>query len=93
VSWGAGPRASQCLVIAAKARAALHGRYHADCDDVAAVALPVMRHRVLTNFTAEADGVGPDEVICRLLESVSTEPDKNAKHGKLPELLGPTDAS
>ncbi|MEZ6073033.1 MAG: MoxR family ATPase [Pirellulales bacterium] len=92
VSWGAGPRASQYLVVAAKARAALHGRYHADCDDVAAVALPVLRHRVLTNFTAEADGVGPDDVIRRLVESISTDPDKNAKHGRLSELLGPADA-
>jgi len=51
VSWGAGPRASQYLTLGAKARAVLHGRYHATCEDVRAVALPVLRHRIMTNFT------------------------------------------
>ena len=57
VSWGAGPRASQYLILGAKARAALYGRNYATTEDVAAVALPVLRHRILTNFNAEADGV------------------------------------
>ena len=56
VEWGAGPRASQYLVLGAKARAALDGRPMADLDDVRAVALPVLRHRVVTNFAAEAAG-------------------------------------
>ena len=55
VSWGAGPRASQYLVLGAKARAALYGRYYATSEDVAAVALPVLRHRILTNFNADAE--------------------------------------
>lgn len=73
LSWGAGPRASQFLVLAAKARAALQGRHCVEMDDLRAVAKPVLRHRIVTNFNAEADGVTPDNVIDRLLESTSAE--------------------
>jgi len=66
VSWGAGPRASQYLVLGAKARAVLHGRFHATCEDIRAVAAPVLRHRIVTNFNAEADGVKPDDIVNRL---------------------------
>ena len=68
VSWGAGPRASQYLILGAKARAILNGRYHATTDDVKAVALPVLRHRVITNFNAESEGVTSESLIKRLLE-------------------------
>ncbi|MCA8921255.1 MAG: MoxR family ATPase [Planctomycetes bacterium] len=68
VSWGAGPRASQYLILAAKARAVVQGRYHVTMDDVRAAALPVLRHRILCNFAAEAEGVTPDTVIEKLLE-------------------------
>ena len=68
VSWGAGPRAGISLVTAAKARAVLYGRYHATTADVAAVAHPVLRHRVLTTFNAEAAGVKSDKIIAMLLE-------------------------
>jgi len=68
VSWGAGPRAGISLVTAAKARAVLYGRYHATTADVAAVAHPVLRHRVLTTFNAEAAGVKSDKIISMLLE-------------------------
>ncbi len=67
VEWGAGPRASQYLVLGAKARAALAGRPLADLDDVRAVALPVLRHRVVTNFAAEAAGRSNDDVVRELL--------------------------
>jgi MoxR-like ATPase len=67
VSWGAGPRATQYLVLGAKARAALHGRYHASVEDVQAVAHSVLRHRILTNFNAEAEGIDSDRIIDRLL--------------------------
>jgi len=67
VSWGAGPRASQALILAAKARAALSGRPAAYVDDVRALAEPVLRHRVLTNFHAEAEGVDSRKVIAELL--------------------------
>ena len=68
VSWGAGPRAGISLVTAAKARAVLYGRTHATTADVAAVAHPVLRHRVLTTFNAEAAGVKSDKIISMLLE-------------------------
>jgi MoxR-like ATPase len=70
VRWGAGPRAGQALLLGAKARALLDGRVVAAPDDVAAVALPVLRHRVLVNFEAEADGVDADAIVGRLLEAV-----------------------
>ena len=70
VRWGAGPRAGQYLILGAKARAILKGRYNASCEDVKAVAPAVLRHRVLTNFHAEAEGVDTDTVIQRLIETV-----------------------
>jgi MoxR-like ATPase len=68
LSWGAGPRASQMLVLGAKARAVIAGRHHVSMEDVRAVAKPVLRHRLLTNFAAEAEGVSTDAVIEKLLE-------------------------
>ncbi|MFO8014140.1 MAG: MoxR family ATPase [Phycisphaerae bacterium] len=70
VQWGAGPRCGIYLILAAKARAILHGRYHATTDDVRAMALPVMRHRVITTFNAEAAGISPDQVVERLLAEI-----------------------
>ncbi len=70
VRWGAGPRASQYLVLAAKARAALCGRYCVTSEDIQAVALPVLRHRIINNFNAEADGVTTDAIVEHLLEEV-----------------------
>ena len=63
VSWGAGPRASQYLVLGAKARAAMDGRPIPDLDDVNSVAVPVLRHRLVVNFRAEAEGVTPERLI------------------------------
>jgi len=63
VAWGAGPRATQSLVLAAKARAILQGRYYVSTGDIEAVAHPVLRHRIITNFNAEADGVSSDDII------------------------------
>ncbi len=78
VLWGAGPRASQYLVLGAKARAVLQGRDFATHDDIRAVALPVLRHRLKTNFNAEAEGITPDEIVRRLIELVPEIPeDKN----------------
>ena len=68
VGWGAGPRAGISLISAAKAHAVLRGRYHATTGDVAAVAAPVLRHRVLTTFNAEAAGISSDDVIQRLIK-------------------------
>ena len=68
LAWGAGPRASQYLILGAKARAVLYGRNHVSAEDVQAVAYPVLRHRILTNFSAEAEGVSPEAIIDRLVE-------------------------
>jgi MoxR-like ATPase len=68
VQWGAGPRAGIFLITAAKARAIVHGRYHATTSDVTAVALPVLRHRVLTTFNAEAAGISSDQIVKMLLQ-------------------------
>jgi MoxR-like ATPase len=73
VSWGAGPRASQNLIMAGKARAVLAGRTHVTVDDIAKVAHPVLRHRLMTNFNAQADGITTDDVIDRLLDSVKLD--------------------
>lgn len=69
VAWGAGPRASQYLILGAKAWAALDGRYSPNFDDVRYVVHPVLRHRVITNFAAEADGIASDHIINELLKS------------------------
>jgi MoxR-like ATPase len=70
VSWGAGPRASQFLVLGAKTRAVLRGRFAPGIEDVQAVAASVLRHRIVTNFTAEAEGVKPDRIIADLLKGI-----------------------
>jgi MoxR-like ATPase len=73
VAWGAGPRASQHLVLAGKARAILKGRYYVSTDDIRGVAHPVLRHRILTNFNAEAEGMRSDDIVDRLLEVVPAD--------------------
>ena len=70
VKWGAGLRASQALVRGAKARALMHGRYHVSVKDIQALAKPILRHRIMTNFYAESERITPDKVIERLLETV-----------------------
>jgi MoxR-like ATPase len=72
VSWGAGPRASQSLILAAKARAVLDGRYAASIDDVIFASVPVLRHRVVTSFNAEAEGVSAVDLVQRLIDETST---------------------
>jgi MoxR-like ATPase len=67
LTWGAGPRASQYMILGAKTRAVLHGRYAPGIEDVRAVAPAVLRHRLVTNFNAEADGVKPDRIVADLL--------------------------
>ena len=74
VRWGAGPRAGQYLLLAAKSHALLQGRLNVSCDDVRAYALPVLRHRVLCNFAAASEGVDSDEIVRRLVAAVA-EPD------------------
>jgi len=70
VSWGAGPRASQYLILGAKTRALLDGRYTPSLDDVRAIAQPVLRHRIVANFTAEAENVRAPDIVERLLKEL-----------------------
>jgi MoxR-like ATPase len=77
LSWGAGPRAVQFLLLGAKTRALLNGRTHVSTDDIRALATPVLRHRIVVNFSAESDGVTSDQIIERLIEQTP------AKEGEL----------
>jgi len=87
VSWGAGPRASQYLILGAKARAVLHGRPYVSTEDVLAVARPVLRHRIITNFNAEAEGIKSDEIVRRLAELIPNDPGRLEVHGKMPGIF------
>ena len=70
IEWGAGPRACQNLVLAGKVRAVLHGRFHVTIDDIVALAPPVLRHRIVPTFNAEAEGVKVDDIVARIIEAV-----------------------
>jgi MoxR-like ATPase len=68
--WGSSPRGAQTLTLAAKVRALLSGRYNVSFEDVRRVFLPAMRHRVILNFEAEAEGIDPDKVLLEILQKV-----------------------
>ncbi len=87
VSWGAGPRASQYLVLAAKARAVLHGRYYVSTEDVRSVVAPVLRHRIVTNFNAEAEGLKPDDILARLIKVVPVDESEAVQGGKVAKVF------
>jgi MoxR-like ATPase len=70
LTWGAGPRASMNLIMAAKAHAILQGKHHVSTDDVAAVTEPILRHRLIPNFTAQSEGITVDDIINRLLKAI-----------------------
>jgi MoxR-like ATPase len=70
LTWGAGPRASLNLILAAKARAILMGQYHVSCDDVAAVAPAVFRHRLVPNFAAQSEGVSADAIVKKIIDVI-----------------------
>ena len=76
IAWGAGPRAVQFLVLGAKARALLNRRTHVTCDDIQALAKPVLRHRIVMSFTAESEGVTTDQLVERLLDVTPTKEDE-----------------
>ena len=88
LAWGAGPRASQFLILGGKARAILHGRNHVSAEDIQAVAYPVLRHRILTNFSAEAEGITPKTIIARLLAETPVHEAKSLKDARTPKVLG-----
>ncbi|MEZ6057784.1 MAG: MoxR family ATPase [Planctomycetaceae bacterium] len=73
LSWGAGPRAVQFLLLGGKTRALIHGRTHVSTEDIQALAAPVLRHRIVTNFSAESDGITTDDVIAKLIESTPSK--------------------
>lgn len=73
IDWGPGPRASQQIILASKVRALLHGRYHVTVDDIETLAQPVLRHRIVPTFRAEAEGITVDELVDRLLAAVPRE--------------------
>src|SRR5262249_30509170 len=87
VSWGAGPRASQYLILGAKARAVLRGQPYVGTEDVLAVARPVLRHRIITNFNAEAEGVTSDDIVDRLAELIARDRTRAGNSSKLPEIF------
>jgi len=70
LTWGAGPRASMNLILAAKAHAVLDGNFHVSAADVAAVAAPILRHRLLPSFAAQSEGITSDDIVKKLLEAV-----------------------
>jgi MoxR-like ATPase len=70
VSWGAGPRACQYLILGGKVRAVLHGRFHVSTEDIQAVAKPVLRHRIVTNFNADAEGFTTDKIVDALIKAI-----------------------
>jgi MoxR-like ATPase len=76
IGWGAGPRAVQFLILGGKARALLQGRTHVTCDDIQALAKPVLRHRLVLTFTAESEGVSPDQIVDRILTITPTREDE-----------------
>jgi len=73
LTWGAGPRASLFMILAGKARAILRGRYHVSIEDVQAVALPVLRHRIIPNFAAQSEGLSSDDIAKKLLETIPAD--------------------
>ncbi|MGH7199091.1 MAG: AAA family ATPase [Planctomycetaceae bacterium] len=87
LSWGAGPRAVQFLLLGGKARALLCGRTHVATEDVAALATPVLRHRIVTNFSAESDGVTPDAVIRRLLHETPSKEGELTRDPRLQKIF------
>ena len=88
LAWGAGPRASQFLILGGKARAILNGRNHVSVEDIQSVAYPVLRHRILTNFSAEAEGVTSQTIIGRLLKETPVNETRGLKDARTAKVLG-----
>ncbi len=88
IAWGAGPRATQYLILGAKARAVIRGRLSAAGEDIRAMAHPVLRHRLITTFTAEAEGITTDGIIDKIVETVPASRSETLSDEKLPKVLG-----
>ncbi len=87
VSWGAGPRAVQFLLLGGKARAVLRGRYHVATEDIRMLAHPVLRHRIITNFSAQAEGYTSDRLIDELIEQIKPHPDSLTDDDRLARVV------
>jgi len=87
VSWGAGPRSGQYLILGGKARAILQGRFYVSCEDIREVAAPVLRHRIITNFNAEAEGVTSDSIVKKLVEMIPASESELQRDTRLPDVL------
>jgi MoxR-like ATPase len=87
VAWGAGPRAVQFLILGGKARALLRGRTHVTCDDVRALANPVLRHRLVMSFTAESEGITADSVIEKLIATTPTKEDELTSDARFKQIF------
>ena len=87
LAWGAGPRAVQFLILGAKARALIQGRAHVAVEDVQALAMPVLRHRLVVNFAAESEGITSDDLIARLLETTPTHEDQLIHDGRFKNIF------
>ena len=87
VGWGAGPRAVQFLILGGKARALLEGRFHVQIEDIAALAPPVLRHRMVVNFAAESDGVTSDDVVQRIIDATPTTEDELSRDARFQKIF------
>ena len=87
VGWGAGPRAVQFLILGGKARALLEGRFHVQVEDIAALAPPVLRHRMVVNFAAESDGVTSDDVVQRIIDATPTSEDELSRDARFQKIF------
>jgi MoxR-like ATPase len=87
LSWGAGPRAVQFLILGAKARALLHGRTYVSTEDIQALAKPVLRHRLVVNFAAESEGVSADAIVDQLLQVTPTKEDELTRDARFQKIF------
>jgi transcription initiation factor TFIIIB Brf1 subunit/transcription initiation factor TFIIB len=87
VNWGAGPRASQYIITTARARAILQGRFYVTSEDVKYVAYPVLRHRIIKNFSAEAEGITTDKIIDKLIETTALSENELLEDQRLPKIF------
>ena len=87
LTWGAGPRAVQYLILGGKARALLRGRTHVACEDIAVLAAPVLRHRIVTNFAADSDGITADRVVDRLIAETPSRENELARDRRFAAIL------
>ena len=86
LAWGAGPRAVQFLIVGAKARALLQGRSHVSVEDIASLAAPVLRHRIVVNFAAESEGITPDRIVSQIIEQTPSKEDELSRDARFQKI-------